>query len=215
MGGRRCDRSAAHLARSAYVRRRRADGVSRDEPDRALRSAGRRERAARPHRMRLSAAPPSPKGRARTRCGRLDSPDGVEHLIESRTIRRLRSALSRVRPHSSRSLSVSVSTATVITMKAKVKAEKSAGIANSPTREMMPLHQSLQRARIQSRAQPEGRSSIGRAPVSKTGGCRFESCRPCGHHCTEILFLSGFPSFWTPFPESARPGWIPPDSGGY
>jgi hypothetical protein len=25
----------------------------------------------------------------------------------------------------------------------------------------------------------EGRSSIGRAPVSKTGGCRFESCRPC------------------------------------
>jgi hypothetical protein len=27
--------------------------------------------------------------------------------------------------------------------------------------------------------QPEGRSSTGRAPVSKTGGCRFESCRPC------------------------------------
>jgi hypothetical protein len=25
----------------------------------------------------------------------------------------------------------------------------------------------------------EGRSSTGRAPVSKTGGCRFESCRPC------------------------------------
>src|SRR5204863_7702389 len=25
----------------------------------------------------------------------------------------------------------------------------------------------------------QGRSSIGRAPVSKTGGCRFESCRPC------------------------------------
>src|SRR3954447_8324000 len=25
----------------------------------------------------------------------------------------------------------------------------------------------------------EGRSSIGRAPVSKTGGCRFKSCRPC------------------------------------
>src|SRR5262245_5778830 len=29
-------------------------------------------------------------------------------------------------------------------------------------------------------ARTEGRSSIGRAPVSKTGGCRFESCRPCG-----------------------------------
>ena len=26
---------------------------------------------------------------------------------------------------------------------------------------------------------PQGRSSIGRAPVSKTGGCRFESYRPC------------------------------------
>src|ERR671937_324 len=25
----------------------------------------------------------------------------------------------------------------------------------------------------------QGRSSTGRAPVSKTGGCRFESCRPC------------------------------------
>jgi hypothetical protein len=25
----------------------------------------------------------------------------------------------------------------------------------------------------------EGSSSIGRAPVSKTGGCRFESCLPC------------------------------------
>ena len=25
----------------------------------------------------------------------------------------------------------------------------------------------------------QGRSSIGREPVSKTGGCRFESCRPC------------------------------------
>ncbi len=25
----------------------------------------------------------------------------------------------------------------------------------------------------------QGRGSIGRAPVSKTGGCRFESCRPC------------------------------------
>jgi hypothetical protein len=25
----------------------------------------------------------------------------------------------------------------------------------------------------------KGRSSTGRAPVSKTGGCRFESCRPC------------------------------------
>ena len=33
--------------------------------------------------------------------------------------------------------------------------------------------------RLQSRARTEGRSSIGRAPVSKTGGCRFESCRPC------------------------------------
>ena len=31
---------------------------------------------------------------------------------------------------------------------------------------------------IQSRP-TQGRSSIGRAPVSKTGGCRFESCRPC------------------------------------
>ena len=26
---------------------------------------------------------------------------------------------------------------------------------------------------------PKGSSSIGRAPVSKTGGCRFESCLPC------------------------------------
>lgn len=26
---------------------------------------------------------------------------------------------------------------------------------------------------------PQGRSSIGRAPVSKTGGCEFESHRPC------------------------------------
>ena len=26
---------------------------------------------------------------------------------------------------------------------------------------------------------PYGRSSIGRAAVSKTAGCRFESCRPC------------------------------------
>jgi hypothetical protein len=25
----------------------------------------------------------------------------------------------------------------------------------------------------------QGRGSIGRAPVSKTGGCRFKSCRPC------------------------------------
>src|SRR6185312_4509873 len=25
----------------------------------------------------------------------------------------------------------------------------------------------------------EGRGAIGSAPVSKTGGCRFESCRPC------------------------------------
>src|SRR5207253_5756038 len=33
--------------------------------------------------------------------------------------------------------------------------------------------------RIQSSFRTEGRSSIGRAPVSKTGGCRFESCRPC------------------------------------
>ena len=27
-----------------------------------------------------------------------------------------------------------------------------------------------------------GRSSIGRAAVSKTAGCRFESCRPCPQH---------------------------------
>jgi hypothetical protein len=25
----------------------------------------------------------------------------------------------------------------------------------------------------------QGRGAIGSAPVSKTGGCRFESCRPC------------------------------------
>ena len=31
----------------------------------------------------------------------------------------------------------------------------------------------------------QGRSSIGRAPVSKTGGCRFESCRPC---CRDPVF---------------------------
>ena len=29
------------------------------------------------------------------------------------------------------------------------------------------------------RSATQGRSSTGRAPVSKTGGCRFESCRPC------------------------------------
>ena len=33
-------------------------------------------------------------------------------------------------------------------------------------------------ARVQF-AHPKGSSSIGRAPVSKTGGCRFESCLPC------------------------------------
>ena len=41
---------------------------------------------------------------------------------------------------------------------------------------MMPQ---LRRPPIQSTAATQGRSSIGRAPVSKTGGCRFESCRPC------------------------------------
>src|SRR5205085_7275654 len=37
-----------------------------------------------------------------------------------------------------------------------------------------------QTSRLESPSRTEGRSSIGRAPVSKTGGCRFESCRPCG-----------------------------------
>ena len=35
-----------------------------------------------------------------------------------------------------------------------------------------------------------GRSSIGRAAVSKTAGCRFESCRPCPQHS------------WRPAPQS-------------
>jgi hypothetical protein len=34
-------------------------------------------------------------------------------------------------------------------------------------------------ARLHSAAQTQGSSSTGRAPVSKTGGCRFESCLPC------------------------------------
>ena len=35
-------------------------------------------------------------------------------------------------------------------------------------------------------ARSDGRSSIGRVAVSKTVGCRFESCRPChGHQVTE------------------------------
>jgi hypothetical protein len=37
----------------------------------------------------------------------------------------------------------------------------------------------------------QGRSSIGRAPVSKTGGCRFESCRPCWEHPRARLDRSG------------------------
>jgi hypothetical protein len=35
-----------------------------------------------------------------------------------------------------------------------------------------------ERPRLQS-VQPRGVAQFGRAPVSKTGGCRFESCRPC------------------------------------
>ena len=38
----------------------------------------------------------------------------------------------------------------------------------------------------------EGRSSIGRAPVSKTGGCRFESCRPCPFVGPESGMNKGF-----------------------
>ena len=33
----------------------------------------------------------------------------------------------------------------------------------------------------------EVRSSIGRAPVSKTGGCRFDSCRACWPHVGQVL----------------------------
>jgi preprotein translocase SecE subunit len=33
---------------------------------------------------------------------------------------------------------------------------------------------------------PEGSSSIGRAPVSKTGGCGFESLLPCSQRCCPI-----------------------------
>ena len=50
---------------------------------------------------------------------------------------------------------------------------KSVGIAYRPT----PDH--ARDPGRYNRVATEGRSSIGRAPVSKTGGCRFESCRPC------------------------------------
>src|SRR3954467_3814064 len=36
---------------------------------------------------------------------------------------------------------------------------------------------------------PQGCSSIGRAAVSKTAGCRFKSCHPCQHHTYERSLL--------------------------
>jgi hypothetical protein len=50
--------------------------------------------------------------------------------------------------------------------------EEACGQEGEESREGAPSHAGIMVA-------AEGRSSTGRAPVSKTGGCRFESCRPC------------------------------------
>src|SRR4029078_5835795 len=50
------------------------------------------------------------------------------------------------------------------------------------TRERGPLHPRDTVSHAGSGYTPDaaqGRGAIGSAPVSKTGGCRFESCRPC------------------------------------
>ena len=39
---------------------------------------------------------------------------------------------------------------------------------------------------------PQGRSSIGRAPVSKTGGCEFDSRRPCIQEAASCERLKAF-----------------------
>ena len=59
----------------------------------------------------------------------------------------------------------------------------------------------------------EGRSSIGRAPVSKTGGCRFKSCRPCSS--VQAKTRSAAAGFGVSGTRSiaAQGGWKPPDSG--
>ena len=47
-------------------------------------------------------------------------------------------------------------------------------------------------ARRSRRADPQGCSSIGRALVSKTSGCRFESYRPC--HFTSVALREERPT---------------------
>src|SRR5215213_9964964 len=56
------------------------------------------------------------------------------------------------------------------------------------------------RTRLESIARTEGRSSTGRAPVSKTGGCRFESCRPCRLDQAETAYERRF--LYRPYPNS-------------
>jgi hypothetical protein len=63
-------------------------------------------------------------------------------------------------------------------------------------------------ARLQS-DEAQGRSSIGRAPVSKTGGCRFKSCRPCwakGPQARAFLFSGPARGRWraAKAPDEAR-----------
>src|SRR4051812_13720000 len=61
-----------------------------------------------------------------------------------------------------------------------------------------------QTPRLESPSRTEGRSSIGRAPVSKTGGCRFESCRPCPSSSGQNpLRQAGFGFSAYVFPEAA------------
>src|SRR5262245_36954755 len=55
-----------------------------------------------------------------------------------------------------------------------------------------------ERDRDYNRNATQGRSSTGRAPVSKTGGCRFESCRPCK---AKAPVVGAF--------DSGAVGWVP------
>src|ERR1051325_6572956 len=52
----------------------------------------------------------------------------------------------------------------------------------SEREEQKPERATLHKAEATLVTPTQGRSSTGRAPVSKTGGCRFESCRPCRIH---------------------------------
>ena len=66
--------------------------------------------------------------------------------------------------------------------RARALSARTANRAPSARRRMPainPLWVEPQSGRGYNRLRNQGRSSTGRAPVSKTGGCRFESCRPC------------------------------------